>query len=81
MTPPRPEQEAREEIDAALAKAGWLVQDMDELNLSAGQGVAAREFPMAKGHGRADYLLFVDGKAVGALEAKKAGYTLGGVEE
>jgi hypothetical protein len=73
VTPLRPEQDAREEIDAALAEAGWVVQDMDDLNLSAGQGVAVREFPMAKGQGRAGYLLFVERQAVGALEAEKAG--------
>src|SRR5262249_21087926 len=36
---------------------------------------------MAKGYGFADYLLFVDRKAVGALEAKKAGVPLIGIEE
>lgn len=75
-----PEQEARERIDTALADAGWIVQNRDEANLSAGQGVAIREFKMASGHGFADYLLFVDGRAVGALVAKKAGFTLSGVE-
>ena len=66
MTPPRPEEAAREEIDAALTEAGWVVQDMGDLNLAAGLGVAVREFYMAKGYGRADYLLFVEGQAVGA---------------
>ena len=42
------------------------------MDLSAAQGVAVREFKMAPGHGFADCLLFVDGKAVGALEAKRA---------
>jgi type I restriction enzyme R subunit len=50
------------------------------MNLYAGQGVAVREFSMAPGHGRADYLLFVDGKAVGAIEAKPSGTPLAGVE-
>jgi len=80
MTPPRPEEAAREEIHASLTEAGWVVQDMGDLNLAAGLGVAVREFYMAKGYGRADYLLFVEGQAVGALEAKKAGHTLIGVE-
>lgn len=62
----KPEQKARLEIDRALEAAGWIVQDMDELNLSAGRGVAVREYPMASGHGKADYLLFVDKKAVRA---------------
>ncbi len=72
MTPP-PEQEARQFIDAALEAAGWLVQDRADVNLAAGPGVAVREFKMASGHGFADYLLFVQGKAVGVLEATPAG--------
>ena len=55
-------------------------QNRDETNLAAGRGVAVREFRLARGHGVADYLLFVDQQAVGALEAKKAGFTLTGVE-
>ena len=50
------------------------------MNLSAGLGVAVREFKLTPGHGFADYLLFVDGKAVGVLEAKPEGHTLSGVE-
>ena len=38
-----------------------------------------REFPLSTG--TADYLLFVDRKAVGVLEAKPAGTTLSGVAE
>jgi type I restriction enzyme R subunit len=75
-----PEQQARRDIDAALAEAGWVVQDRDQLNLSAGPGVAVREFKLASGHGFADYLLFVEKKAVGVVEAKPAGHTLTGVE-
>lgn len=75
-----PEQQARQKIDLALEQAGWIVQDRQRMDLSAGPGVAVREFKMATGHGFADYLLFVDGKAVGALEAKPEGYLLGGVE-
>ena len=44
---PTPEQEAREHIDDALEAAGWVIQDRAEMNLSAGQGVAVREFKMA----------------------------------
>jgi type I restriction enzyme R subunit len=80
MTRLKPEAAAREEIDRALMAAGWVVQHPDEVNLYAGPGVAVREFKMADGHGTADYLLFVDHKAVGALEAKKVGHTLTGVE-
>lgn len=78
--PPTPEAEARVEIDAALAAAGWVVQNRDEMNLSVAQGVAVREFKLKLGHGFADYLLFVNGKAVGVLEAKQAGNTLIGIE-
>jgi type I restriction enzyme R subunit len=78
--PAKPEEIAREQIDAQLASSGWVVQDMDDLNLSAASGVAAREFPMARGHGQANYLLFVDGQTVGALEAQNAGHTLTRVE-
>ena len=75
-----PEDAAREQIDAALEAAGWQVQDLSKLNLLAGRGVAVREFPLAAGHGFADYLLYVDGQAVGVVEAKKEGTTLTGVE-
>jgi len=78
--PETPEQKARREIDVALGEAGWLVQNRDEANLAARRGVAIREFKMAKGHGFADYLLFVDQQPVGAIEAKLAGHTLTGVE-
>jgi type I restriction enzyme R subunit len=74
------EARARKEIDRQLVECGWLVQSRAETNLYAGQGVAVREFIMASGHGRADYLLFVDGKAVGAIEAKPSGTPLAGVE-
>jgi type I restriction enzyme R subunit len=76
----RPEAEARERIDASLAAAGWAVQDPDAVNLTAARGVAIREFPLVRGHGHADYLLYVDRKAAGVIEAKKEGTTLTGVE-
>ena len=74
-----PEQRARRDIDANLEAAGWLVQDQEELDLSAGLGVAVREFPMKPGFGTADYLLYVDRTIAGAVEAKAEG-TLTGVE-
>jgi len=42
--------------------------------------VAIREFQLESGHGVADYLLYVDGKATGIIEAKREGATLSGVE-
>ena len=74
------EARARVAIDLQLADCGWQVQDRAGMNLYAAQGVAVREFIMAPGHGRADYLLFVDGVAVGAVEAKPSGTPLAGVE-
>ncbi|HNV71676.1 MAG TPA: DEAD/DEAH box helicase family protein, partial [Candidatus Ozemobacteraceae bacterium] len=75
-----PEQEARQRIDRQFDEAGWKVQNRDEANLAAGRGVAIREFKLKSGHGFADYLLFVDGHAVGVLEAKPTDFTLTGVE-
>src|SRR5471032_2205484 len=77
--PETPEQKARQEIDAKLVASGWLVQNRDDLDLSAGRGIAVREFPMKSGFGFADYLLYLDRKALGAVEAKAEG-TLAGVE-
>src|SRR5450759_2859286 len=74
------EQRARVLIDRQLTDAGWVVQDKKDLNLFAAQGVAVREVIMAQGHGRADYLIYVEQKAVGVIEAKPAGTTLSGVE-
>ncbi len=74
------EQRARVLIDRQLTDAGWSVQDRSGLNLFASQGVAVREVIMAAGHGRADYLLYVDQRTVGAIEAKPEGTTLSGVE-
>ena len=56
-----------------------MVQSRDELDLTAGRGIAVREFQMKPGFGFADYLLYVDRKAIGAVEAKAHG-TLTGVE-
>src|SRR4051812_48034115 len=78
--PPSPEERARENIDALLTAAGWIVQDRKAANPQAGRGVAVREFPMRAGYGEADYLLYVDGMAVGVIEAKRAGSTLVGFE-
>ena len=73
-----PEQSARVHIDELLTAAGWAVQDRSRVNLSAARGVAVREFPLATGF--ADYLLFVDRQAIGAVEAKAVGTPLSGIE-
>lgn len=73
-----PEEQARELIDAKLKASGWLVQSFKHMNLAVGPGLAVTEFPGA--HGDADYLLYVDQKAIGVVEAKPVGHTLKGVE-
>ena len=75
-----PEEKARQIIDAKLKSAGWTVQDRAEIDLTASQGIAVREFSLKPGHGEADYLLYVDRKVIGVVEAKPVGHTLTGVE-
>ena len=74
------EARARKNIDRQLDAAGWIVQSADQANVTAGPGVAVREFVLEKGHGRVDYLLFVDGQPAGVIEAKPEGTTLVEVE-
>lgn len=74
-----PEEKARQKIDRLLIAAGWQVQDLRQLNLGAAPGVAVREFPLKSG--LADYLLFINRKAAGIIEAKPEGTTLSGVAE
>ena len=76
----KPEELARVQIDKLLTEAGWSVQPAKEANIHAARGVALCNFPLKDGHGFADYMLYVDGKAAGVIEAKKQGFTLSGVE-
>lgn len=64
-----PEQSARQNIDRMLLKAGWLVQDYRKIDFSAGKGIAVREYQTEAGP--ADYILFIDKKPVGVIEAKR----------
>ena len=64
-----PEQIARDNIDKQLNACGWLIQNKKRLNLSAGIGVAVREYSTEVGP--ADYVLFVNQKPVGVIEAKR----------
>lgn len=64
-----PEQLARDRIDDQLAQCGWVVQNSNQINLAAGVGVAVREYPTDVGP--ADYVLFVNKKPVGIIEAKR----------
>src|SRR5437660_2347081 len=77
---PSPEEVALEKIDKLLTDCGWTVQNRSTINFSVARGVAIRE-ALLKGRDEVDYLLFVDGKAIGTVEAKPEGHTLIGVEE
>ena len=65
----KPEEKARVIIDRMFEEAGWKVVDRDKYapNMTS---VAIREGLMV-GNREADYLLFLNGKAVGVLEAKR----------
>ena len=75
-----PEEKARRVIDDKLRQSGWVIQDLNRLNLSVSLGVAVREFPTSTGE--VDYALFVDGRPVGVVEAKcsEAGQSITDVE-
>ena len=65
-----PEEQARVVIDEKLEQSGWTIQDMRQLNLTSSLGIAVREFPTSTGP--VDYALFIEGKPVGVVEAKKS---------
>jgi len=75
-----PEQRARVLIDAQLTAAGWYVCDSGALDLIHHPHSAVREVRMKRGHGQVDYLLYVDRRIVGVIEAKPEGTPLSGVE-
>jgi len=64
-----PEQIARDSIDRQLRTCGWIIQNRSGINLNEGPGIAIREYPTDVGP--ADYVLFVDSKPVGVIEAKR----------
>ena len=64
-----PEQIARDHIDRQLTACGWVIQNKNQINLNAGPGVIVREYQTDAGP--ADYVLFVAGKPVGIIEAKR----------
>ena len=63
-----PEQKARDTIDAKLEQAGWTIQAKNRIDFNAGPGIAVREYQTDVGP--ADYVLFIDRKPVGVIEAK-----------
>ncbi len=76
-----PEQKARDRIDQMLIASEWIVQSKKQVDLSVGKGIAVREYQTDIGP--ADYVLFVDRKPVGIIEAKREdeGHRLTVVEE
>ncbi|MBP6095754.1 MAG: DEAD/DEAH box helicase family protein [Methyloversatilis sp.] len=74
-----PEGKARQQIDARLEQAGWVVQDLRQFDLGASRGIAIREYPTDTGP--ADYVLFIDREAVGVIEAKSDATILTFVED
>lgn len=77
-----PEQIARDNIDSALMRSGWVIQDKDKINLNAALGVVVRYYLTQDGK-ETDYVLFIDKKPVGVIEAKREeeGHRLTTVEE
>ena len=74
-----PEQGIPQKIDRQLVECGWLAQRHRDMNIAAGLGVAIREFPLTTGP--ADDMLYADGAAMGVIEAKPQGDTLGALNE
>lgn len=64
-----PEEKARQKIDQWFTDAGWKVINRDEYEPTS-TAVAIRE-GLLKDNLEADYFLFISGKAVGVLEAKR----------
>jgi type I restriction enzyme, R subunit len=69
MANQNPEQIARDNIDKQLTACGWIIQGIKQVNLNAGLGIAVKEY--LTDVGPVDYLLFVDGKPCGVIEAKR----------
>jgi type I restriction enzyme R subunit len=64
-----PEQIVRDSIDKQLTDCGWVIQSKSKINLHAAMGIALRECQTDVGP--ADYVLFVEGKPIGIIEAKR----------
>ena len=71
-----PEQKARVKIDQMLKDSGWTVVPRDDFTPDAVNAQAVEENLM-KGNLEADYILYLDGKAIAVLEAKREENKLG----
>ena len=63
-----PEEKARLIIDNKLKEAGYAVQDVKEFKPMAALGVVVRGWQTDSGS--ADYMIFIDKRPVGVIEAK-----------
>ena len=65
----QPEEKARLIIDQQRVEAGYVIQDMSDMNVYAAKGVIVREYPTDTGE--VDYLIFINAQPVGIIEAKE----------
>ena len=63
-----PEEKAREKIDKQLRNAGWDVVSRNEYIPNS---TSAVKEALMRGNTESDYLLFIDGKAIAVIEAKR----------
>lgn len=63
-----PEEKAREKIDKQLRNAGWDVVSRNEY---VPNSTSAVKEALMRGNTESDYLLFIDGKAIAVIEAKR----------
>lgn len=72
-------QNKHDQIEHGLQSAGWLVQNQPDADLQASLGVVVRDYPLARNYGTIDYLLHLEGKAVGLIEVQAETTALTGV--
>lgn len=64
-----------EKVESLLKLANWSIQDHTKAALKESLGVAVRDYPLARDYGKIDYLLFLEGKAVGLIELQNTTQT------
>ena len=69
-----PEEKARVKIDKQLRNAGWDIVARDEY---VPNSTSAIKEALMVGNTESDYLLFIDGKAIAVVEAKREDNPLG----
>ena len=74
---PYPEELARQHLDTQLGVAGWIVLPPSSLTDSRPLSLCK----LSDDTSRADYVLYLDGKACGIIEAKRADHSLQGVQK